>query len=59
MSQTSILDYTLHISVKKGTKVALEILAKKDRRSLNAYVRVVLEDHISSKEIFKKVEEEV
>lgn len=59
MSQTFVLDYTLHISVKKSTKVALEILAKEDRRSLNAYTRMVLEDHISSKEISKKVEEEL
>lgn len=55
MSQTSVLDYTLHISVKKNTKIALEILAKKDRRSLNAYTRIVLEDHISK----NKVEEEI
>ncbi|MCX5884301.1 MAG: hypothetical protein NT096_00050 [Proteobacteria bacterium] len=56
MSQTSVLDYTLHISVKKSTKVALEILAEKDRRSLNAYTRMILEDHISSKEIKKEEE---
>lgn len=39
----------VHISVKKGIKIALEILAKKDRRSLNAYTRMVLEDHVASK----------
>ena len=57
MAQTSVLDYILHISVKKSTKVALEILANKDRRSLNGYTRMVLEDHISSKGILKKEEE--
>jgi hypothetical protein len=49
VSQTSVLNSILHISVKKGTKIALEILANKDRRSLNAYTRMILEDHVASK----------
>ena len=38
------------IRLKQETRTALEALAKEDRRSFNAYIRLILEDYISQKE---------
>jgi len=45
-NKSEALTEYLHISVSPVLKIKLEQLASDDRRTFNAYVRMVLEDHV-------------
>jgi predicted DNA-binding protein len=40
----------LYLRISPELKQALEVMAKKNRRQLSDYVRLLLEDHVATKE---------
>lgn len=48
MNEEKVLVFPTSIRLNASLKEELEKLAKADRRSLNSYINIVLEDHVSS-----------
>lgn len=40
------------INMKKELKSKLELLAKEDKRSLTAYINIILEEHVKDKDVY-------